>query len=153
VEVATLRVAPPAVLVDRVPSYPALYADLYPITIACADPRGDLPHSRSIPHGSRLALTGSPQVGELRADRELLVAALRQIAPSTPGIFYYSGHLVEGGRGGDVEDGLGLANGEVLEAESIFQATEDGRPAIPFPSRGLIAACESVGAGGSGAGE
>ncbi|MEU4690978.1 CHAT domain-containing protein [Actinoplanes sp. NPDC023714] len=145
-EVAVLRTAAPAVLIDHVAGHPAYPAEVLPIGVACVDPTGDLAHARVPPDGAGVVLSGAP--GARAATARELREALERQGRSYPGLFYYSGHA---GGDGDLESGLLLQDAE-LTAADLFTA-RDGRPAYPFPVRALLAACSSAGAGGSGAGE
>jgi tetratricopeptide (TPR) repeat protein len=157
IDAAVLRIAPPAALVDHVDRHPAYPADQLPVSVACVDPRGDLKHSRRVPPGTDVLLAhpkaGLPGSGDFvrlteRATPQALTKALRQLGPSHPSLFYYSGHA---SGDGDAESGLAL-QGQIVTADLIFTTVDDG-PVVPFPARALLAACSSSGAGGAGAGE
>ncbi|MEV0460921.1 CHAT domain-containing protein [Catellatospora methionotrophica] len=149
IEAAVIRVAPPSVLVDQIAEQPPEQRATYDVAVACVDPRGDLRHSGSAPTGARQVL-GSAASGRMTANRANLSRALTVTGPGAPGIFLYSGHAVSPGLDGDEEDGLALADGEILSAATLF-SPEGAR--FPFPSRAVISACQSAGAAGSGAGE
>jgi hypothetical protein len=142
IDAAVLRIAPPAALVDHVDRHPTYPVGELPISVACVDPRGDLVHSRRVPPGVE-ALLAHPE-----ATPQALAKALRQLGPSHPSLFYYSGHA---SGEGDAESGLAL-QGQIVTADLIFTAAGNG-PVLPFPARALLAACSSSGAGGAGAGE
>ncbi|MBQ1019798.1 CHAT domain-containing protein [Micromonospora sp. D93] len=142
IDAAVPRVAPPAALMDYVDRHPTFPVDELPLSVACVDPRGDLQFSRLVPPGTEIALTHPG------ATPQALAIALRRLGPSHPSLFYYSGHA---SGDGDVESGLAL-QGSLVTADLIFTSAGDD-PALPFPSRVMLAACASSGAGGGGAGE
>lgn len=142
IDAAVLRIAPPAALMDYVDRHPTFPMDELPLSVACVDPRGDLQFSRCVPPGTEVVLTHPG------ATPQALAIALRRLGPSHPSLFYYSGHA---SGGGDVESGLAL-QGNLVTADLIFTSVGGG-PALPFPSRVMLAACASSGAGSGGAGE
>ncbi|MBQ1065233.1 CHAT domain-containing protein [Micromonospora sp. D75] len=142
IDAAVPRVAPPAALMDYVDRHPTFPLDELPLSVACVDPCGDLQFARRVPPGTEIVLTHPG------ATPQALAIALRRLGPSHPSLFYYSGHV--SGRG-DVESGLAL-EGNLVTADLIFTSSGDA-PALPFPSRVMLAACASSGAGGDGAGE
>lgn len=152
VELAVIRIAPPAVLVERARQHPLYPVDLRPITVACVDPQANLDNAGRIPNGSARILSGDRRDGET-ADRDALITALNATPMSSPGLFYFSGHGAHEGLGGDIEDGLALYADDVLTARDVFSVDSGGRPAIPFPDRALLSACELAGSRGAGAGE
>src|SRR5215218_448581 len=74
VELAVIRIAPPAVLVERARQHPLYPADLRPITVACVDPQANLDNAGRIPNGSARILSGDRRDGET-ADRDALITA------------------------------------------------------------------------------
>lgn len=158
VETAVIRAAPPAVLINRVADHPLHMVDSYPVLIACVDPTGDLQYSGGVPAGAVVVLSGRLADGKqtptdaLPATAGNLVQALRSLPPSTPGVFYYSGHATSGATGDDLWSGLVVAGGQKLSPNIIFREA-DAVPAVPFPTRVLLAACSSAGSSGSGSGE
>jgi len=60
VEAAVLRVAPPAILVERAMKSGAPARAVHPVRVACVDPTGNLSFSRKIPPGTQTALSGAP---------------------------------------------------------------------------------------------
>lgn len=151
VELAVIRIAPPAVLVEWTRQNPQYPIDLRPIVVACVDPQNNLANAGRVPHGAMTVLSGTGSSGQT-ATREALIAALQSSPRSAPGVFYFSGHGSHEGLGGDLEDGLALHDG-VLTARDVFTVDQDGRPMIPFPDRVLLSACELAGSRGAGAGE
>ncbi|MEV5961482.1 CHAT domain-containing protein [Kribbella sp. NPDC051952] len=144
-EAAVVRYAPPAVLVEHVAQHPLHYSEARSV-VACLDPRSDLTFSRTVPEGAAHTLSGpAASVSGV----SVMLAAGR---PSVPAVFYYSGHAVQEGLGGDIEDGLALSDG-ILYARNFFAATDQGQPALPVPDRAVLAACASSGSGGAGSGE
>jgi hypothetical protein len=155
VEIATLRFAPPAAVVATVPRLEEPSdTTIRPVSVACVNPTDDprINNSATVPPGSHIVLSGRPAEGQIHATRENLLNAIRATSPRDPSVFYFSGHAVQEGAGGDVEDGLMLADGPVSAAD-IFAMRHQGSSLAPFPERALIAACQSSGAGGSGSGE
>ncbi|MBB5871961.1 tetratricopeptide (TPR) repeat protein [Allocatelliglobosispora scoriae] len=150
VEVAVLRVAPPAVYVDVVVRRASPIATTHPIHVACVDPTGNLTNSRTPPSGAEVILSGAPNAEAPRATLRNLAAALASITAGEPGIFYYSGHTDNTGIGGDDEDSLSLSDGGVLSARTLFGSNG---ATFAFPARSIISACESGGTAGAGAGE
>lgn len=153
VEVATVRIAPPAALVERMRDLPSPPVDVYPILISCTDPKGDLPHST---HGEVLAVqtfsgtNRGAKTAAAPATRANLLAALRELQHGEPGIFFYAGHATTGDIGNDENAGLALQDDPLL-ASDFFPTAE--RPALSSPARVLLAACSSSGASGAGRGE
>jgi hypothetical protein len=148
-EAAILRVAPPAALTDRVAVRPPSTTSRYPLVLTCVDPTGDLAYSRKIPPGTSAVLSGYVRDGYPLATLDNLKAALREVNPGDPGLFYYSGHAVQTALGGDSEQGLALSGGDTLSAHMLFQDAAG----VSFPSRSLLSACASSGAAGAGSGE
>ncbi len=152
VESATLRLAPPATLVDRLAQRPATGSEAFPLHLACVDPRGDLRNSREAPAGARQILTGEPASNLPPPSLAALTAALNAHPPGTQGLFYYSGHTESVGAGGDDGDALALYGGDALSAAQIFTGVAEGNGPY-FPERVLLSACASSGAQGAGSGE
>ena len=148
-EAAIVRVAPPAVLIDRVGSRDPVATALNPLHVACVDPRDDLPNSHRPPDGARVVLGGDPDKRDGSATLAALAAALAPLRPGQPGLLYYSGHAVNDGLGGDDQDALALAGKDVLSAHALF--SEDAP--LPMPARVQLSACSSAGATGAGGGE
>lgn len=152
VERAVIRISPPAVLVEVVSRRDATAASKLPVLAACVDSRGDLPNSRLLPIGAESALGTATEADLPPANRQNLEKVLRGIQKGRPGIFYYAGHVVSGGIVDGASDAFALAGDEVLTAQDIFESVQSIRP-LQFPSKAIISACSSAGAGGSGAGE
>ena len=147
-EAAIVRIAPPAVLVDRVVGREHQPAELNPLHVACVDPRDDLPNSRRAPHGARTVLGGDPDERDAPATLAALETALATLSPGRPGLLYYSGHAVSDGLGGDDQDALALAGEDTLSAHALFSNRN-----LAMPARVQLSACSSAGAGGAGGGE
>jgi hypothetical protein len=148
VEAAVLRLAPPAILVDRAPRRQSVTPLRYPILLACVDPTGDLANSREIPAGARVALSGAPGAAEPRANLANLLATLSSIRPGDAGLLYYSGHASTANFSNS-DDALPLSDGDFLSARALFQAQQR----VAFPARIMLSACRSGGITGGGAGE
>lgn len=148
-EAAIVRVAPPAVLIDRVCSSEQQAAELNPLHVACVDPRDDLVNSRQAPDGARIVLGGDRDDRDGAATLDALSTALAPLLPGQPGLLYYSGHAVSMGLGGDDQDALALAGNDMLSAHALFS----GAAPLPMPARVLLSACSSAGATGAGGGE
>ena len=148
-EAAIVRVAPPAVLIDRVCSSEQQAAELNPLHVACIDPRDDLVNSRQPPDGARVVLGGDHDDRDGAATLDALSTALAPLLPGQPGLLYYSGHAVSMGLGGDDQDALALAGNDMLSAHALFS----GAAPLPMPARVLLSACSSAGATGAGGGE
>jgi hypothetical protein len=146
IEAAVLRVAPPAVLLDRIRTA-AGAAELNPLHLACVDPRDNLHFSSKPPGGARRVLGGDPERRDGPAPLKNLQHELSWLTPGQPGLFYYSGHA-EGG-GGDDQDALALAGDDALTAHNLLSDAS----APPMPARVMLSACSSAGATGAGAGE
>ncbi len=147
-EAAVVRVAPPAVLVERT-KVQAVGAEFHPLHVACVDPRDDLAHSREPPPGARIVLGGDPHDRDGEATLARLAEELGRLSPGQPGLFYYSGHAVADGLGGDDRDALALAGEDMLSAHDMFAGTVP----VAMPARVMLSACSSAGAAGSGGGE
>jgi hypothetical protein len=151
IEVAVVRVAPPAILVTRLRAREASigHTGLRPVLVACVNPTSDLSNATYEPDAVT-ALIGSNTIAAEVPTLQRLVAALSRIDPGEDGIFYYSGHTFGGS--GDSEDALVLADRETLSADEIFNsASQDG--GLAFPETAIVSACSSAGAHGAGAGE
>jgi len=158
IETCLPRYAPPAALVDHVKqsSRPSVNRRLK-VAIACCDPLGDLEFARTRPDQCETCLGSDQQrTGRWLTDGvtnpQNVVASLRRIGPTSPAIFYYSGHGELGVAGSDSDSGLVLA-GAILDAATLFSHDANGRPSVPMPARVILAACQSAGTEGSGAGE
>lgn len=147
IEAATVRVAPPTVLTAHAAIDAPPTPSEHPLVVACVNPTGDLNFSAEVPSGAQVVLGG----GGIPCSRASLSKALARPAGS-PGLFYYAGHAVAEGLGGDSGDALVLSDGELLTAHLIFEAAATGSGPF-FPSRVLLSACSSSGTAGSGAGE
>lgn len=148
-EAAVLRVAPPAILVERAVKSGTPARAVHPVLVACVDPSGNLPFSREIPLGTQTALSGNPASGYPPASLDQLAKALAGSAPGAAGLFYYSGHAVANNFSDD-EDALALSGDSALSAHLLFGPRGEN---FPFPARSIISACQSSGASGGGAGE
>lgn len=149
VEAAVLRVAPPAILVERAMKSGGGDHAIHPVRVACVDPSGDLPCSREVPPGTQVALSGYPASGYPPASLDQLAKTLAGGAPGEPGLFYYSGHATANNFSDD-EEALALSGGSALSAHLLFSPRGES---FPFPARSMISACQSSGAAAGGAGE
>jgi hypothetical protein len=151
IEVAVVRVAPPAILVARLRQRRARISNtgVRPVLVACVNPTSDLGNATYEPDAVT-ALVGSSTIAAEVPTLQRLVTALSRINSGEDGIFYYSGHT--SGGSGDSEDALVLADRAHLSADAIFDsASQEG--GLGFPETAIVSACSSAGAGGSGAGE
>ncbi|WP_305785453.1 CHAT domain-containing protein [Symbioplanes lichenis] len=133
IESAVLRLGPPAVLAEHVARHPTFPAPDLPVSLACVDPTGDLPHARQAPPETAAVLGG--------ATEQSLREALARLGPSHPSLFSFAGHA-----GAGLDAGLQLRNGE-LTATRLFTDP------CPFPARALLTASTTTGDPGTGAGE
>jgi tetratricopeptide (TPR) repeat protein len=150
VEVAVIRVAPPSILVDMIVRRPLLKSALHEIQVACVNPTNNLANSGLVSDFALVTLSGDPRSGRQPSTLSNLSTALGLRREGDSGIFYYSGHTVANGLGGDDEDGLALTNGDVLSARLLFGSAGHR---FPFPARCMISACKSGGTAGGGGGE
>lgn len=153
VETAVVRIQPPAFLVRRVAARARPPRTNHPLLIACMDPSGDLRHAYD-DNVAALVRFGNARHDDrprTHATRPNLVRALDRLAPSAPGIFFFSGHadFVDGD--GGLNTALKLQDGDVLASGDWLGVF--GRPGLPAPARVVISACDSGGASGTGGGE
>ena len=154
IEVAILRLAPPAIYVDLIAqrrrSSPSRIG-YYPVSLSCVDPSGDLYYAREAPPSSVSVLRSAGDPATVATPRNL-AKNLRRIGGGDGSIFYYSGHTASEMAGGASDSSLHLTDGD-LPAEHFFRRIADGRSLIPVPERVVLSACESAGSEGSGSGE
>jgi hypothetical protein len=109
-----------------------------PASGACTDPKGDLPYSYASGLESRTSFTnkryGPPP--EQEATRPNIAAALSQLPPLGPGIFYCAGHVRYLDVAGGLNAVLELQDGDVIGAGDWMHIY--GRPELNSPCRAVI---------------
>lgn len=153
VEVAVLRIQPPAALVQVVEDRPVTYTTEWPLQVAIVDPTGDLEHARHLDLPARRVLSHTKHAAERR---DLLPASVAQVVAelSSPeldpaGTVFYSGHVDEDPLGASVA--LCLMDDDMASTR-LFHDVGGGRP-WRLPDRVVVSACGSAGSGGTGGGE
>lgn len=149
VEAAILRVAPPAILVERAMRAEGSTGKRHPIRVACVDPTNNLDYAGEIPESAEVKLSGNPASNLPLASLGELKKAVEGAVPGAPGLFYYSGHATSNNFSDD-EDALALSGNTSLSARLLFSSEGE---AFTLPARAMISACDTSGARSGGSGE
>ncbi|GAA2975897.1 CHAT domain-containing protein [Actinokineospora diospyrosa] len=110
-----------------------------PFLLACENPDGTLRErpAPNIVHRASTVLAGEA------ATKDALLAALHNIGPGTPGVFFYTGHALHDSD--PAYSALPLAGKDVIQSGELFGKFDDGTPFLPMPSRVILSCCSSSG--------